>query len=76
MENKTIDVAMELSKNEIVSSINEICQRNNLPLCLLHIILSNILNEVDLMSNKELEKNMNNYIKKERGENNGKNKRS
>lgn len=37
---KTVDVLMEVSKNEIVDSINNICKKNDLPLYLLNIILS------------------------------------
>lgn len=59
---KTLDVIMEISKNEIVDSINKICEKNNLPLCLLNIILSNITVEVNNMTQQELQKNMNNYI--------------
>lgn len=66
--NKTIDVAMELSKNEIVDSINKICEKNNLPLCLLNIIISNIALEVNNMAQQELQKNMNDYIENQKKE--------
>lgn len=65
---KTLDVMMELSKNEIVDSINKICEKNNLPLCLLNIIISNIAVEVNNMSQQELQKNMNNYIENQKKE--------
>lgn len=65
MKNKTLDVIMELSKNEIVDSINKTCEKNGLPLCLLNIILSNILNEVNNMTQQELQKNMSEYLKEE-----------
>lgn len=58
---KTIDVMMEVSKNEIVDSINKVCEKNNLPLCLLNIIISNIAVEVNNMSQQELQKNMSIY---------------
>lgn len=62
MKNKTIDVIMEISKNEIVDSINKICEKNGLPLCLLNIILSNITVEVNNMTQQELQKNMTEYL--------------
>lgn len=76
--NKTIDVRMELSKNEIVDSINKICEEHGLPLCLLNIILANILNEVNSMTQQELQKNMTTYLEsqKEEKETNEKEKES
>lgn len=63
---KTLDVTIELSKNEIVDSINKICEKNNLPLCLLNIIISNIAIEVNNMTQQELQKNMNNYLESQK----------
>lgn len=66
--NKTIDVIMEISKNEIVDSINKTCEKNGLPLCLLNIILSGILNEVNNMTQQELQKNMTTYLENQKEE--------
>lgn len=66
--NETIDVRMELSKNEIVDSINNICEKHGLPLCLLNIILANILNEVNGMTQQELQKNMTAYLESQKEE--------
>lgn len=68
METKTIDVILELSKQEIVDSINKVCEKNNLPLCLLNIIISNIAAEVNNMSQQELQKNMRSYIESQNEE--------
>lgn len=66
--NETLDVGMELSKNEIVDSINKICEKHNLPICLLNIILSNIAIEVNNMAQQELQKNMNTYLENQKEE--------
>ena len=66
MNNETIDVSMELSKNELVDSINAICKKHNLPLCILNIILSSILNETTNLAQQELQKNMNNYLESQK----------
>lgn len=66
--NKTLDVSMELSKNEIVDSINKICEKHNLPICLLNIIISNIAIEVNSMTQYQLQNNMNKYIEESKKE--------
>lgn len=66
--NKTLDVTMELSKNEIVDSINKICEKHGIPICLLNIIISNIALEVNNMAQQELQKNMNDYIENQKKE--------
>ena len=71
---KTIDVILELSKQEIVDSINKVCEKHNLPLCLLNIIISNIAVEVNNMSQQELQKNMRSYIESQNEENKEENK--
>lgn len=78
MDNITLDVTMELSKNEIVDNINKICEKNCLPLCLLNIIISNIAVEVNNMTQQELQNNMSIYLanqkeEKKDGENNEEN---
>ena len=56
-----IDVAIELSKNEIVNNINEVSKKYNLPSCLLNNILQAIANEVNIMAQNDLQKNMEEY---------------
>ena len=58
-----IDVAMELAKNEIINSINEVSKKYNLPSCLLNIIIQVIGNEISKISQEELLKNMEEYNK-------------
>lgn len=56
-----IDVAIELSKNEIVNSINEVSKKYNLPSCLLNQILRAIANEVNNLAQQDLHNNMQEY---------------
>lgn len=56
-----IDVAIELSKNEIVNNINEVSKKYNLPSCLLNNIIQAIANEVNIMAKNDLQKNMEEY---------------
>ena len=56
-----IDVAIELSKNEIINSINEVSKKYNLPSCLLNQILQAIANEVNNITQQDLQKNMQDY---------------
>jgi len=56
-----IDVAIELSKNEIVNSINEVSKKYNLPSCLLNQILQAIANEVNNIAQQDLHNNMQEY---------------
>ena len=56
-----IDVAIELSKNEIINSINEVSKKYNLPSCLLNQILQAIANEVNNLAQQDLHNNMQEY---------------
>lgn len=56
-----IDVAIELSKNEIIKNINEVSKKYNLPSCLLNQILQAIANEVNNIAQQDLHKNMQEY---------------
>ena len=56
-----IDVAIELSKNEIINSINEVSKKYNLPSCLLNNILQAIANEVNNIAQQDLQQNMQDY---------------
>ncbi len=56
-----IDVAIELSKNEIVNNINEVSKKYNLPSCLLNNIIQAIANEVNIMAQNDLQHNMEEY---------------
>lgn len=60
-----IDVAMELSKNEIVNNINEVSKRYNLPSCLLNNIIQSIATEVNNIAQQDLVKNMEEYKREE-----------
>jgi hypothetical protein len=60
-----IDVAMELSKNEIVNNINEVSKRYNLPSCLLNNIIQSIVIEVNNIAQQDLAKNMEEYKREE-----------
>jgi len=60
-----IDVAIELSKNEIINSINEVSKKYNLPSCLLNQILQAIANEVNNLAQQELSKNLEDYKREE-----------
>lgn len=60
-----IDVAIELSKNEIVNNINEVSKKYNLPSCLLNNIIQGIANEVNIMAQNDLQKNMEEYKREE-----------
>lgn len=60
-----IDVAMELAKNEIISNVNEVSKKYNLPFCLLNNIIQPIAIEVDKMAQQELSKNMEDYQREE-----------
>lgn len=58
-----IDVAMELAKNEIINSINEVSERYGLPPYLLDVIMQAIANETKRMSEEQLVKNMEEHKK-------------
>lgn len=57
-ENKQIslDLRIELAKNEYVSEINKINEKYELPLSLVEMILGGICNEVHVMKVSQLEK--------------------
>lgn len=63
-----INVSMELTKNEIVNSINGICEKYNVPLSLLNIILTNINIEVNNMAQQELQKDLAEYYESQKEE--------
>lgn len=56
-----LDVAVELAKNEIITNINEVSGRYNLPSFLLNNIIQLIANETNRMAQEDLEKNMKEY---------------
>lgn len=56
-----IDVAIELSKNEIINSINKVSKKYNLPSCLINNILQAIANEVNNIAQQDLHNNMQEY---------------
>ena len=53
--NMSIDLKIELAKNEYVNSINEINKKYELPLSIIEIILSGICNEVSRMKIEQLQ---------------------
>ena len=53
--NMSMDLKIELAKNEYVNSINEINKKYELPLSLIEIILSEICNEVSRMKIEQLQ---------------------
>lgn len=52
----SIDLKMELAKQEYVNSINEINQKYELPLSIIEVILNGICNEVHNMKIMQIQK--------------------
>lgn len=61
----SIDLKIELAKNEYVNAINEINKAYDLPLSIVEILLSGITNEVHNMKMLQLQKEQEELSKKE-----------
>ena len=61
------DLKIELAKNKMVESINEVITKYELPLTFTEVILNSILNEVSFMKKQKLEKE----LKEMESDNNG-----
>lgn len=70
-----INVAMQLAKNDIINSINEIITRYNLPICLLVGIIEDLNTEIHNLSDNELKADMDAYFKELSKEEKKKNKK-
>lgn len=70
-----INVAMQLAKNDIINSINDIITRYNLPICLLVGIIEDLNTEIHNLSDNELKADMDAYFKELSKEEKKKNKK-
>lgn len=57
----SIELKTELAKEEYVNAINEINKKYDLPLTIVELLLSGILNEVSIMKRAKVEKEYQNY---------------
>lgn len=57
----SIELKTELAKEEYVNAINEINKKYDLPLTIVELLLSGILNEVSIMKKAKVEKEYQNY---------------
>lgn len=60
-----IDIAIELSKNEIIESINKVSEKYKLPSCLLNQIIQAIANQTMQIANNDLQKHLEEYRKQQ-----------
>lgn len=72
----SIDLKMELAKQEYVNSINEINQKYELPLSIIEVILNGICNEVHNMKIMQIQKEQEELSKKDEVEKNKSKKES
>lgn len=61
----SIDLKIELAKNEYINAINEINKKYDLPLSIVEILLGGITNEVHNMKMMQLQKEQEELSKKE-----------
>ena len=72
----SIDLKMELAKQEYVNAINEINQKYELPLSIIEVILNGICNEVHNMKIMQIQKEQEELSKKDEVEKNKSKKES
>lgn len=72
----SIDLKMELAKQEYVNDINEINQKYELPLSIIEVILNGICNEVHNMKIMQIQKEQEELSKKDEVEKNKSKKES
>jgi len=65
----SIDLKIELTKQEYVDAINEINQKYELPLSIIEVILNGICNEVHNMKKMKIQKEQEELSKSEEKEN-------
>lgn len=70
-----INVAMQLAKNDIINSINDIITKYNLPICLLVGMIDELATEIHNLSDNELKSDMEAYFKELAKEEKKKNKK-
>ena len=58
-----INMIIEYATKEYVESINGITQKYNLPMCLVNLIMTNIMNEIKNSNSQELMQTMTEYNK-------------
>jgi len=61
----SIDLKMELAKQEYVKAINEINDKYEIPISIVEILLAAILNEVSIMKNNKIAQEMEEQVKKQ-----------
>ena len=66
----SIDLKMELAKQEYVNAVNEINQKYELPLSIIEVILNGICNEVHNMKIMQIQKEQEELSKKDKLEKN------
>lgn len=59
------DLKIELAKDEIVKSINEVINKYDLPISFTELILSGILTEVSMLKKQKLQQDMEDYKKQQ-----------
>lgn len=72
----SIDLKMELAKQEYVNAINEINKKYELPLSIIEVILNGICNEVHNMKIMQIQKEQEELSKKDEVEKNKSKKES